>query len=156
MFHVIPSNIPRLDYTVVSADGDMLTLQFKVPSAFAATLPALLRTLADSFAMMSQKAKVAQAVARAHDSKIIREQQEQRLKTDQTILHRFDHFVSSGMTPREAIRATRDYFNQRGLSTTSYVVEITARQYGRLSKKKNGLIVTPNRKSIKDNKAASL
>ena len=156
MYHVIPSHIPRLDYSVVSTDGDMLTLQFKVPSAFAATLPALLRSLADSFTMMSQKAKVAQATARAHDPELAKKREEESRKADQTILHRFDLFVLSGMTNREAIRATRDYFNSRGLPTTSYVIEITVRQYGRLSKKKNGLIVTSNRSAAKANKSISL
>ncbi|SKA25081.1 hypothetical protein SAMN02745119_03364 [Trichlorobacter thiogenes] len=156
MFHIIPSHISRLDYSVVSTDGDLLTIQFQVPSAFAATLPTLLRSLAESFTMMGQKARVAQATARARDPELIKQREEERLKADQTILHRFDRFVLSGMNNREAIRATRDYFNSRGLSTTSYIIELTVRQYGRLSKKKNGLIISSNRLEAKGNKNKSL
>ena len=151
-----PHNRLTLDYSVVAVDGDLLTLQLQVPAAFAATLPNLLASLQDSFKLMSQKAKVAQAVMRSSDPEEIKKREEYRQKLDATILHRFDLFVSAGNTLRESVRLTRDYFRQRDFETTCYIVELVARQNGRFRKTKNDFIVSPIKKTSKANKGKHL
>lgn len=151
-----PHNRLTLDYSVVAVDGDLLTLQLQVPAAFAATLPNLLASLQDSFKLMSQKAKVAQAVMRSSDPEEIKKREEYRQKLDATILHRFDLFVSAGNTPRESVRLTRDYFRHRDFETTCYIVELVARQNGRFRKTKSDLIVSPIKKTSKANKGKHL
>lgn len=151
-----PHNRLSLDYSVIAVDGDLLTLQFQVPAAFAATLPNLLSSLHDSFKLMSQKAKVAQAVMRSSDPEEIKKREEYRQKLNATILHRFDLFVSAGNTPQQSVRLTRDYFRQRDFETTCYIVELVARQNGRFRKNKNDLIIAPIKKSSKANKGKHL
>jgi len=81
-----------LDYQVVACDGELATIQVQVPVSFAATLPALLGSLQSTLALMSQRVRVANAVAKAADPVEIEKRKERALQHERTVLARFDKF----------------------------------------------------------------
>ena len=147
MISLNPYNIVPFDYQVVSCDGQLAIIQVQVPIDFASTLPALLSSLQSTLSLMTQRVRVANAVARAADPVEIEKRRERALQREAIILARFDKFRAAGSTDREAIRQTRDYFNASGMDLTSYTVELIARASGRFRKKNNDLNLAQTRKS---------
>lgn len=139
------SQISPFDCSVVSSDGENVTVQICVPVSFLNLLPGLFNSMSDFSRLLRTRAHVSAAVARASDSKIQEQLTEDRERFFNLILSRFDSFVASGETPRQAIRSTRESLRKSGYDVGCYVVELVARNAGRLSvrKNKNVSIVTP-------------
>jgi len=150
-----PFNASAFDCTVVSSDGETVTLQMQVPAQFVDVIPALFSSLHGSFKLLNHRSKVAVAKAKAVDPVEIAKRQEQARRFDASILAKYDTFVLSGMTSREALRATKNSLNG---SVCTYTIELIVRSAGRLSKRKNksNLILTPVQKTVKGNKAVNL
>jgi len=160
MIGLNPYNVVPFDYQVVACDGEHATIQVQVPINFASTLPSLLSSLQSTLSLMTQRVRVANAVARATDPVEIEKRKEQARQRESLILSRFDKCRAAGASDREAIRQTRDYFRSNGYEITSFVVEIVARDNGRFRKSKhknkNDLIITQSRQNEKSTKIKSL
>lgn len=145
-----------LDYQVVSCDGELATIQVQVPVSFAATLPALLGSLQSTLALMSQRVRVANAVAKAADPVEIEKRKALALQKEKIVLARYDKLRAGCSTDREAIRKTRDYFKSSGMDVTSFVIEMIARSNGRFRKNNNGLILAHTQQSKNHTKTEPL
>lgn len=139
MLQTFPAHIGRLDYTVVATDSETVTLQFQVPTDFAAVLPSLFRSLAETFSLVSHKARIAKAVERVRDPVEISKREGFCKKRDSFVLRHFDTFISSGESVRAAVRKTSDHLKSKGHLYGCYEVELIARNNGRFKKNKKAV-----------------
>lgn len=150
-----PLNASAFDCKVVASDGETVTLQMQVPSQFVDVIPALFSSLHGSFKLLSHRSKVAVAKAKAVDPVEIAKRQERARQFDAAVLVKYDAFILSGKTHREALRAVKQSLDG---TLDTYSIELIIRDSGRLSKRKNknNLIISSVQKSSKGNKAANL
>lgn len=150
-----PLNASAFDCKVVDSDGETVTLQIQVPAQFVYVIPALFSSLHGSFKLLSHRSKVAVAKAKAADPVEIAKRQERARQFDAAVLVKYDAFVLSGKSHREALRAVKQSLNG---TLCTYSIELIVRAAGRLSKRKNknNLIIASVDKTTKANKSVTL
>jgi len=111
-------------------------LTIAVPESLLSSFKDFLRSAIHISDYVKTQVRVKKAIEKAQS---VAEQQKQFIqyqKYSATLLSKFDSFVKSGSTPRQAIKQTRDFFNKDSANVTCYAIELIARQAGRLSTRK--------------------
>lgn len=106
-----------------------------IPSELLTDFQDFLRSTLSISQYVKTQARVKKAIQKARDLSYQEEQQKQFEKYSSSILSKFDSFVKSGRSTREAIRETKAFFNKKEKYLTCYTIELIVRDAGRLSKR---------------------
>jgi hypothetical protein len=124
------------DLQVSGYHDGLVTVSIDLPEPMIYAFTSLLDSLTESFRFLQFKAKTAKAQVKVYDPTVIEHRKKQFASFEKTVLERYDKFIHSGCSPREAIRQTKASFMAKDQYITCASIELIIRPHGRLSKKK--------------------
>ncbi len=120
----------------VEIQGELAYLTIIVPEPLLCQFQDFLSSTLSISRYIKSQIRVKQAIQKTRDLTFQEDQQKSYEQYSARILSKFDTFIKTGSTPRQAIRSTRDHFNKHGNVVTCYTIELIVREAGRLSKQK--------------------
>lgn len=120
--------------SVECKDG-IASVTFSIPFSLFPQFNQLFSSLLSIFRYSQIKANHVQVKQRVESKRFKEMYQNQYKAFEAECLKRFDKYIASGQSTREAIRSTKLEYVKKGHEVTCYQIELICRGNGRLSKK---------------------